>query len=62
MLFWDSGKAPAEVADYDVDWTLRLAGDTIVGSFWAITAGDAPASGTLAILWSFVSKPGSGKS
>lgn len=49
MLFWDSGKAPAEVADYDVDWSLRLAGDTIVSSSWAITGGDAPASGTLAI-------------
>jgi hypothetical protein len=49
MLFWDSGKAPAEVADYDVDWTARLNGDTIVSSSWAITGGDAPALGTLAI-------------
>jgi len=49
MLFWDSGKAPAEVADYDVDWTLRLANDTISSSTWSITGGDAPASGTLAI-------------
>jgi hypothetical protein len=49
MLFWDSGKAPGEVADYDVDWTARLGADTIVASTWAIVGGDAPASGTLAI-------------
>ena len=48
MLEW-IGKAPTEVADYDIDWTARLSGDTIVSSSWAITGGDAPASGTLAM-------------
>ena len=46
MLEW-SGKAPTEVADYDIDWTLRLNGDAIVSSSWTIGGGDAPASGTL---------------
>ncbi|SHG91492.1 hypothetical protein [Bradyrhizobium erythrophlei] len=49
MMFWDSGKAPAAVEDFDIDWTVALNGDTITASSWAITGGDAPASGTLAI-------------
>jgi hypothetical protein len=49
MLVWKGGKGPNEIADFDIDWTARLAGDTIVTSNWTITAGDAPASGTLAV-------------
>lgn len=48
MLFWDGGKAPTEVADFSIDWTSRLGTDTIATSSWAITGGDAPATGTLA--------------
>lgn len=32
-------KLPAEVLDYRVDWTARLAGDTISTSVWSIPAG-----------------------
>jgi hypothetical protein len=49
MMLWDSGKAPAAVEDFDIDWTVALDGDTITASSWAITGGDAPAPGTLAI-------------
>lgn len=31
-------KDPNEVLDYDVDWTARLAGDTIVSSDWTVPA------------------------
>lgn len=48
MLVWQGGKEPAEVADFDLDWSDRLAGDTLVTSIWAITVADS-ASGTLAI-------------
>lgn len=37
-LIWDS-KDPDEVLDYDVVWTLRLAGDTIDSSTWVVPAG-----------------------
>jgi hypothetical protein len=49
MLVWAGGKEPNEIADFDIDWSLRLAADTIVSSAWTITVGDAPATGTLAI-------------
>lgn len=49
MLLWDDGKTPTEVSDFDIDWTVRLAGDTIASSTWSIITGDAPAAGTLAI-------------
>ncbi|WP_439398700.1 hypothetical protein ACRQ5Q_15115 [Bradyrhizobium sp. PMVTL-01] len=49
MLLWDDGKSPTEVADFDIDWTVRLAGDTIASSSWAISDGDIGAAGTLAI-------------
>lgn len=32
-------KLPAETLDYQVNWTARLAGDTIVTSVWSIPAG-----------------------
>lgn len=32
-------KDPNEVLDYDIDWTLRLAGDTIATSTWTIDNG-----------------------
>jgi hypothetical protein len=38
MLSWPP-KDPAETLDYDLDWTLRLAGDTIVSSTWVLPAG-----------------------
>jgi hypothetical protein len=49
MLVWQGGKQPGETEDFDLDWTLRLAGDTIVTSTWSITSGDTGASGTLTI-------------
>ncbi len=36
MLTWPS-KDPNEVLDYQLDWTPRLAGDTIVTSTWLVT-------------------------
>ena len=39
MLVWPF-KDPAEVLDYDIDWTLRLAGDTIVTSTWSMVTTD----------------------
>ena len=45
MLVWKDGKEPTEVADYDIDWTLRLSGDTISSATWSITVTD----GSLAI-------------
>lgn len=40
MLVWTGGKEPAEIADYDIDWSGRLGSDTILTSVWAITVGD----------------------
>ena len=37
-------KDPDEVLDYQLDWTLRLDGDTISSSDWTIAADD-PTSG-----------------
>lgn len=34
-LQWDP-KDPDEVLDYDLDWTARLAGDTIATSAWSL--------------------------
>jgi hypothetical protein len=33
---WDDPKDPEEVLDYVIDWTLPLAGDTIVSSVWTL--------------------------
>lgn len=35
-LTWPS-KDPDEVLDYEIDWTTRLAGDTILTSTWTIS-------------------------
>lgn len=32
-------KDPDEILDYQIDWTARLAGDTIVSSTWVIPDG-----------------------
>lgn len=40
MLVWPP-KDPGEVLDYDLDWTLRLNGDTIATSVWSIHTGSA---------------------
>lgn len=37
-LTWDF-KDPDEVLDYEVDWTDRLAGDTISASLWEVPEG-----------------------
>lgn len=37
-LSWDA-KDPDEVLDYTIDWTARLAGDTIAASTWVVPAG-----------------------
>jgi hypothetical protein len=39
MLSWPP-KGPAEVLDYDLDWTARIRSDTIVSSAWAFTSTD----------------------
>lgn len=40
MLVWTGGKEPAEIADFDIDWSARLGSDTILTSTWAITVTD----------------------
>lgn len=39
MLSWPL-KDPGELLDYDIDWSLRLAGDTIVTSAWSFVSTD----------------------
>ena len=40
-------KDPAEVLDYNIDWTARLAGDTIATSAWApLASGSSLAIGS----------------
>lgn len=39
MLYWTS-KDPDEVLDYALDWSARLAGDTIATSVWSVATGD----------------------
>lgn len=39
MTSWPA-KAPDEVLDYKVDWSARLADDTIESSEWSIILGD----------------------
>jgi len=39
MATWTTAKDPDEVKDYAVDWTDRLAGDTIVTSTWIVPDG-----------------------
>lgn len=50
MLIWESLKAPGDIEDYDIDWSISLGTDTISTSVWSIIGGDAPASGTLSIV------------
>ena len=38
MLTWPA-KDPDEVLDYEIDWTARLAGDTINTSSWIMPSG-----------------------
>lgn len=38
MLNWPE-KDPDEVLDYQIDWSARLAGDTITGSEWIVAEG-----------------------
>lgn len=38
-LIWPP-KDPEEVLDYDIDWTKRLAGDTISASVFTVPEGD----------------------
>lgn len=40
MLVWMDGKGPAEDADFGIDWTVRLNGDTITASSWVIVGTD----------------------
>lgn len=39
MATWATAKDPDEVKDYAVDWTARLAGDTITTSTWIVPDG-----------------------
>lgn len=38
MLIWPE-KDPDEVADYEIDWTEQLSGDTITASTWIVPTG-----------------------
>jgi len=38
-MTWQTAKDPDEVKDYMVDWTARLADDTIVTSQWIVPTG-----------------------
>jgi hypothetical protein len=71
MLVWLDGKDAAEnPLDYDIDWTLRLKGDTIAGSTWSITTTDGTAqaptlqiqsssySGAITKVWLIGGTPG----
>lgn len=42
MLLWKDGKGPNEDANFDVDWTEQLNGDTISNSTWSIVGCDGP--------------------
>lgn len=48
-------KDPDEVLDYELDWTARLAGDTISTSVWLVpdelTPGAESVSGAVTKLW-----------
>ena len=47
MLVWPT-KGPTEAAlDYDIDWTARLAGDTITSSAWALDVVNGCVDGAL---------------
>lgn len=45
-LTWPS-KDPDEILDYDLDWTDRLAGDTIATSAWTLADGVGLTVGTI---------------
>ena len=40
MLVWMDGKGPNEDANFTLDWTTRLNGDSITSSSWAIVGTD----------------------
>lgn len=48
-------KDPDEVLDYEIDWTSRLGGDTIVTSTWTVPTGVTKNSdtftGSTTIVW-----------
>lgn len=48
MLRWPF-KDPDEVLDYEIDWTARLNGDTIVSSVWTVPSGIVKDSDTFTI-------------
>jgi hypothetical protein len=39
-LSWSAPKDPNDVKDYVLDWTQRLAGDTLITSEWTIVEGE----------------------
>ena len=49
MLVWMDGKGPNEDADFNIDWSTRLNGDTIVSSTWAIIGTDGPTESPLTL-------------
>lgn len=40
MLVWMDGKGPGEDANFNLDWTTRLNGDTITSSTWEVVGTD----------------------
>jgi len=46
FLQWPSRDPNESPLDYDIDWSLRLAGDTIATSTWTIVAGSVTIEST----------------
>jgi len=57
MLVWMDGKGPNENIDFDIDWTTRLNGDTIISSIWTIVGTD-PATPESPVTLEISSNPG----
>jgi hypothetical protein len=56
MMVWMDGKGPNEDSDIDIDWTVRLNGDTITSSSWEIVGTD-PATPESPVALEIVSDP-----
>lgn len=55
VLQWEAIKDPDEVKDYSIDWSARLAGDTINSVTWTVPTGltkdSQSLSGAIATAW-----------
>ncbi|WP_424986549.1 hypothetical protein [Microbulbifer sp. S227A] len=54
-MHWSHAKDPDDNADYAIDWSNLLAGDTIQASEWIVpeglVAGDSAVAGDVTTLW-----------